>query len=47
MPMKAVPNKESIPKILILVVIEAIIFFNTSMLDIIILMISIENHYGL
>jgi hypothetical protein len=44
MPMKAVPNSDNIPNILILVVIEAIIFFNTSILDIIILINKIENH---
>jgi hypothetical protein len=46
-PIKAVPNSDSIPNILILVVIEAIIFFNTSILDIIILINKIENHSGL
>lgn len=45
-PINAVPSKESIPSIFILVVIEAIMFLSTSMLDIIILIINIENHSG-
>lgn len=45
--MNAVPKRESIPSILILVVIDAIIFLSTSMLDIIMLMMSMENHSGL
>ena len=44
--MNAVPSRDSIPKIFILVVMEAIMFLRTSMLDIIMLMISIENHSG-
>lgn len=44
--MKAVPSRDNMPKILILVVMEAIIFLSTSMLDIIMLMINMENHYG-
>ena len=44
MTIKAVPSSESMPNILILVVMDAIIFLSTSMLDIIMLIISIENH---
>jgi hypothetical protein len=43
-PINAVPSKDNIPNIFIFVVIEAIIFLRTSILDIIILINRIENH---
>lgn len=45
--MKAVPNSDNIPNILILVVIDAIMFLSTSILDIMKLMNKMENHSGL